>query len=150
MASYKHAFGLFCKMRHAEFPKQVSPVCQPCMRPFSSVPPSISYVHLGIAKGHSTSRKDGKAHFLAFVFIPLSFTSSFFGMNVTMLKNDVDLKWWVVLSIHVLLGSLVLYYWDFERMLKQVSTYLWGAWVNRDRWLKDNVRMSGCTKELRI
>jgi hypothetical protein len=73
------------------------------------------------------AEKMGKLTFLAFLFIPLSFTSSFFGMNVTMLKNDVDLKWWVVFSIPVLVGSFALYYWDIERRLKQVNAFLWGV-----------------------
>ncbi|KAG7004295.1 hypothetical protein G7Y79_00026g058790 [Physcia stellaris] len=40
-----------------------------------------------------------KMTFLAYFFVPLSFTTSFFGMNVEELQGDVGLKWWDALTL---------------------------------------------------
>jgi Mg2+ and Co2+ transporter CorA len=53
---------------------------------------------------------------LAFVYIPLSFTASFFGMNVSPINgsnsSDIQLWVWFVVSAPVLIVSLVLMKWD--------------------------------------
>lgn len=59
---------------------------------------------------------------LAFVYIPLSFTASFFGMNVSPINNgseendNLQLWVWFVVSAPVLIVSLILMTWDVRDM----------------------------------
>jgi Mg2+ and Co2+ transporter CorA len=51
--------------------------------------------------------------FLAFLFVPLSFTTSFFGMNVREIANErLSIFWWAVMSIPVSGLTVLLFYWD--------------------------------------
>lgn len=52
--------------------------------------------------------------FLAFIFVPLSFTTSFFGMNVQELRSP-KLWWWVTLSVPIVAIALALFFLDFAR-----------------------------------
>jgi Mg2+ and Co2+ transporter CorA len=64
-------------------------------------------------RAHKQAKRVGKITFLAFVFVPLSFTTGFFGMNVTELGNDrLGLKWWVVMTVCVLGASLAVFFID--------------------------------------
>ncbi|KAL4939102.1 hypothetical protein BDV06DRAFT_199476 [Aspergillus oleicola] len=57
-----------------------------------------------------------KLTFLAFIFVPLSFTTSFFGMNVSELKdNRASIYWWASLSIVILTVAMAQYHWDLTR-----------------------------------
>ena len=61
----------------------------------------------------------GKLTFLAFVFVPLSFTTSFFGMNVQELgAGDGALRiWaWFALSIPLLLGAICFYVFGMRQI----------------------------------
>ena len=63
---------------------------------------------------------------LAFFFIPLSFTTSFFGMNFTEFGTGKYSIWiWFVVSIPIFLVALVLCFWDeiirFSRSRKQTK-----------------------------
>lgn len=63
---------------------------------------------------------------LAFVFIPLSFVTSIFGMNVDVLSGD-GAKWWTVVVgaavVYALLGVVGVTMWFFSRpMRRSVST----------------------------
>jgi Mg2+ and Co2+ transporter CorA len=60
---------------------------------------------------------------LAFLFIPLSFTASVFGMNVIELANNdgpkVSIWYWVVVSIVVFAAVLLAWYWEkIQRLIK--------------------------------
>ncbi|RSL54937.1 hypothetical protein CEP54_009622 [Fusarium duplospermum] len=45
------------------------------------------------------AQRVGKLTFLAFIFVPLSFTTSFFGMNVTQIEDtNLGIWWWFVMS----------------------------------------------------
>jgi len=64
----------------------------------------------------------GKLTFLAFMFVALSFTTSFFGMNVNELKGGtLGIKYWGALSILVLGAALAMIYLD----LIGASLMLW-------------------------
>jgi len=68
-------------------------------------------------KGINQQERLGKLTFLAFIFVPLSFTTSFFGMNLKELQNGNHLLsiWvWVVLSAGVFTGAIALFYLDLE------------------------------------
>ncbi|KGO68285.1 Mg2+ transporter protein, CorA-like/Zinc transport protein ZntB [Penicillium italicum] len=63
--------------------------------------------------------------FLAFLFIPLSFTASVFGMNVIELANDdgpkLSIWYWVVVSIVVFAAGLLAWYWDkIKHLIKKI------------------------------
>lgn len=65
-------------------------------------------------KGIRQSRQLAGLTFLAFIFVPLSYTSSIFGMNVTGIRDGVEIWVWVVLSalsIIVALGSFYFFRW---------------------------------------
>ncbi|KAI8938981.1 hypothetical protein NX059_004825 [Plenodomus lindquistii] len=47
---------------------------------------------------------------ITFIFLPLTFTVGFFGMNVDTFAENPDIKWWFVVSIPVLIVVLVLWY----------------------------------------
>lgn len=56
----------------------------------------------------------GRLTFLAFMFIPLSFTTSFFGMNLKELGSGQEVLsiWvWAVVTVLVFAGALTLLYW---------------------------------------
>lgn len=62
---------------------------------------------------------------LATFFIPLSFSSSLFGMNVDVLgQSEVRLWWFFVLCIPITLCAYIVYLWDF-RALRRFWTGLW-------------------------
>lgn len=60
---------------------------------------------------------------LAFVFVPLSFTASFCGMNLwPFVTNGGSLWWWSVMSAPLIVVSLVILRWDFVRLMQGKST----------------------------
>ena len=66
----------------------------------------------GLLQGAALSRLT----LLAFFFVPLSFTTSFFGMSFTELQNADGPKWsiyiWFATSVPLFAGSLVFLFWD--------------------------------------
>ena len=59
-----------------------------------------------------------KLTFLAFVFVPMSFTSSFFGMNIKELGNDKVSIWaWVIMTFSVLAFTLLLFFYNSWKKL---------------------------------
>lgn len=72
---------------------------------------SISIAEAQRAREQAT--RISKITFLAFVFVPLSFTTGFFGMNVTELSDHrVGLKLWAVMTTCVVGASLALFFLD--------------------------------------
>jgi hypothetical protein len=64
----------------------------------------------------------GKLTLVAFFYIPLSFTTSFFGMNVIQLGTGRLSIWvWFVTSLPLFSLSLVFLYWDMRKVLKMVQ-----------------------------
>ncbi|CAN9463869.1 unnamed protein product [Alternaria alternata] len=47
---------------------------------------------------------------ITFIFLPLTFTVGFFGMNVSTFSENPPLKWWFIVSIPVLAVVLILWY----------------------------------------
>ena len=77
-------------------------------------------------KSLAQAKEVAKLTRLAFVYIPLSFTASFFGMNLSPLnttsstgggRGELQLWVWFVVSSPVLLFSLMLMKWDIREML---------------------------------
>jgi hypothetical protein len=66
------------------------------------------------------TKRLGKLTFLAFIFVPLSFTTSFFGMNVKELTPEHGLPiWaWFALSIPVTGLTISLFFLDFSSIRK--------------------------------
>ncbi|KAI0396024.1 hypothetical protein F5Y17DRAFT_151626 [Xylariaceae sp. FL0594] len=74
-------------------------------------------------KGINQQERLGKLTFLAFIFVPLSFTTSFFGMNLKELQKDEHLPplWeWVALSIGVFTGAIALYHFDLQVSARRI------------------------------
>jgi Mg2+ and Co2+ transporter CorA len=54
-----------------------------------------------------------KLTFLAFIFVPLSFTTAFFSMNVAQFQQEkLSIIWWVVMTVLVMGISISLFYLD--------------------------------------
>lgn len=70
-------------------------------------------------KAIDQAQRVGKLTFLVFIFVPLGFTTSFFGTNVKELQSDVGLKWWAALSLPVAVGAISLFYVDVTIPLRQ-------------------------------
>jgi hypothetical protein len=47
---------------------------------------------------------------ITFIFLPLTFTVGFFGMNVDTFSDNVSIKWWFIVSIPILVLVLALWY----------------------------------------
>jgi hypothetical protein len=47
---------------------------------------------------------------VTFIFLPLTFTVGFFGMNVDVFRDDPPIKWWFIVSFPILLLVLILWY----------------------------------------
>jgi len=61
------------------------------------------------------AQRVGKLTFLAFIFVPLSFTASFFGMNFHELGSGQNSLWmWIALSVPVFTLTLTFYFVDLE------------------------------------
>lgn len=97
---------------------------------------SISIAEAQRAREQAT--RVNRITFLAFVFVPLSFTTGFFGMNVTELGNDrIGLKWWAVMTACVVGASLAVFFIDFASFFGGVCDvvkmyryrgYRWRVW----------------------
>lgn len=46
---------------------------------------------------------------ITFIFLPLTFTVGFFGMNVNTFEDNPDIKWWFITSVPVLLVVIILW-----------------------------------------
>lgn len=72
-------------------------------------------------KAIELSRRVARLTRLAFVFVPLSFTSSLFGMNLYPLGEERYSLWlWVAVSLPILLLSLLFMKWDVLAMVKRL------------------------------
>lgn len=77
------------------------------------------------SKNIEQSKRLKKLTVLATLFIPLSFSSSLFGMNVDLLGQSTVRFWWfLVLCIPITLFAYVLYLWDFQ-VLKRWWLRFW-------------------------
>jgi len=71
---------------------------------------------------------------LATLFIPLSFSSSLFGMNIDLFGQSTVRFWWFfVLCVPITLFAYILYLWDFQ-VLRRCWVRFWKGWrgVRRD------------------
>ena len=72
-------------------------------------------------KAMKQAERIGKLTFLAFVFVPLSFTTSFFGMNFKELgvgqqTNPISIWVWFVLAVPLLAVAVAFYVWDVSQL----------------------------------
>lgn len=75
---------------------------------------------------HQTART-AKLTFLAFIFVPLSFTTSFFGMNLRELGGgEATLRIWVwfLTSVPLLVCAILFYYLDISQIWRSLKAYL--------------------------
>jgi hypothetical protein len=56
---------------------------------------------------------------ITFIFLPLTFTVGFFGMNVDTFESNPPIKWWFVVSVPVLALVLILWYGVKHSLSKQ-------------------------------
>ena len=71
----------------------------------------------------------GKLPFLAFLFVPLSFTTSFFGTNLQELGGDKDTLsiWvWSLVSVPLLLCAILFYTLDILQKWRGFKVYMYG------------------------
>ena len=76
-----------------------------------------------------------KLTLLATFFIPLTFCTSLFGMNIDLLgQEDVRFWWFFVLCLPVTLSAYILYLWDFQ-LLKRYWGRFWKGFcfMRRDK-----------------
>lgn len=63
-------------------------------------------------------KRVGKLIFLAFIFVPLSFSTSVLGMKVRELhEENLLIYWWIVLSVILFLFAITSSYCDFARLI---------------------------------
>jgi hypothetical protein len=63
----------------------------------------------------SQAKRVTRLTFIAFIYIPLSFTTSFFGMNIKQLNEGLIPIWvWIATSIPVLVLTLVVFFFDLK------------------------------------
>lgn len=67
------------------------------------------------------ARKVGKLTLLAFFYVPLSFTTSFFGMNLEEFGTSTTIaNWvWVCVSVPIFVLSVVFYIWDIPAFFRK-------------------------------
>ncbi|KAG9250044.1 uncharacterized protein F5Z01DRAFT_667467 [Emericellopsis atlantica] len=76
------------------------------------------------SKAIEQSKRLKRLTVLATLFIPLSFSSSLFGMNIDLLGQSTVRFWWFfVLCIPIMLFSYVLYLWDLEVLRRSCITF---------------------------
>lgn len=64
-------------------------------------------------KAMSQAKRVARLTFIAFIFVPLSFTTSLFGMNVSQLgTGDTSITVWVTVSLSVLFVTTLMYFMD--------------------------------------
>ncbi|KAI1425306.1 hypothetical protein F5Y12DRAFT_796016 [Xylaria sp. FL1777] len=73
-------------------------------------------------KAIEQAQRVGKLTFLAFIFVPLSFTCSFFGMNVTQIQEGsiLGLQEWAALTVSVFAAAIALYYVDIVTPMQRL------------------------------
>ena len=72
-----------------------------------------------------------KLTFLAFIFVPLSFTTSFFGMNLQELGGDNDTLsiWaWFLVSVPLLVSAILFYTLDIMQNWRGLRVYVHGIY----------------------
>lgn len=78
-------------------------------------------------KAIEQSERVKKLTLLATLFIPLSFSSSLFGMNIDLLgQNSVRFWWFFVLCVPITLFAYIFYLWDFQ-VLRRCWVRFWKA-----------------------
>ncbi|KAM4057225.1 corA-like Mg2+ transporter protein [Hirsutella rhossiliensis] len=92
---------------------------------------SISKSQMAIVQ----AQRVGKLTFLAFIFVPLSFTTSFFGMNVAELAdNTTGLKTWGVLSASLTVAIIALFFMDVVGYARRIWAACKELWVRMSQW----------------
>ncbi|KAF2758786.1 hypothetical protein EJ05DRAFT_538090 [Pseudovirgaria hyperparasitica] len=77
-------------------------------------------------KSMKTAEGIAKVTFIAFVFVPLSFTTSFFGMNFAEFNGkNLGIWVWFMVSVPVLMLSLLVWWLDGQKCRRAVS------WIRR-------------------
>lgn len=95
----------------------------------------------------SQAERTAKLTQLAFFFIPLSFTTSFFGMNFKEISTGSTLSVWVwfTVSLPVLLASFGFMAWDVSSLVKRWSKSLLTERTGNDKREHEMSRMDeGC------
>lgn len=65
----------------------------------------------------SQARRVGRLTFIAFLYIPLSFTTSIFGMNIEQLgTGSINIWVWIATSVPVLLFTMVVFFFNWQRV----------------------------------
>ena len=81
-------------------------------------------------QGIEQAEEDAKLTRLAFVFIPLSFTTSLFGMNVKQFgTGTVPIGLWFAVSIPAVLRCFLLLRWNISRLVLKASAAARHRWI---------------------
>lgn len=71
-------------------------------------------------KAMDQAQRVGKLTLLAFIFVPLGFTTSFFGMNVAQINGShLGIKWWVTLSLSLMVVTFAVFCINISVLLKR-------------------------------
>jgi hypothetical protein len=93
-------------------------------------------------KAIEQSERLKKLTLLATFFIPLTFSTSLFGMNIDLLgQSGVRFWWFFVLCVPITLSAYVIYLWDLQ-LLKRV----WGGFWNSCRYVRWDKTVDGREK----
>lgn len=75
------------------------------------------------------AQRVGKLTFLAFIFVPLSFTTCFFGMNVRQIEDtNLGIWWWFVMSAPIVGLVFALYFVDVSVPWDGACEYIRAKW----------------------
>lgn len=76
-----------------------------------------------------------KLTLLATFFIPLTFSTSVFGMNLRLLgQSDVDVWWFVVFSVPIIILAYIFWIWDTGKLAKYWRQHWRGNMVDTRVW----------------
>lgn len=76
-------------------------------------------------KAYAQAEAVARLTFLAFIFIPLSFTTSFFGMNFKELGNQLSIYVWFAVTVPIFMVAILLCYWEkVVSSIRSATAYL--------------------------
>lgn len=76
-----------------------------------------------------------KLTYLAFIFVPLSFTTGFFGMNVREFSDDkIDIRLWAYIAVPVTVLAIALFSWDIYGYLSRMRMIFKEWMVKNGLW----------------
>lgn len=129
---------------HAAFDRAKS-LCDECIQGIGIVAHNATIQES--QKAFAEARSVTKLTKLALVFVPLSFTTSAFGMNVRELGNgDAPSLWvWLIITVSIGLPILVFFKWNASELQTFAQVILTGICLHTSRWFPGGERFNQMT-----